>query len=108
MNIHKTATGHIERLATGGHGKPFAWATWSNRPATLTTDDDDGHFEAWGFTGKKSDAVATLAQFFVRDDRVVLLEGNTLRVERAPDDFWIEADGEFVANVAAHPDIVAY
>ena len=108
MTIHKTASGYIERLATGGHGKPFNFAAWSRRPATLTTDDDDGHYEAWSFTGKKADAVQTLAHLLQRDDRVVVFDGDRLNVERAPDDFWIEADGEFTPNTAAYPNVVAY
>lgn len=111
MSFHHTPTGFVELLSTWGHGKG-AWAN-AHRPATLITDDGDGHYQQWKFTGDLNDALVTLARLekFIRGgDHVAIREGNGYYVERAPDDFWVEDEerGEFVPNLAAYPNVIAY
>ena len=85
------------------------------RPATLITDDGDGHYRQWEYTGHLNDALVTLARLekFISggyDAHVAIRNGAGYYVERAPDDFWIEdaERGEFVPNLTAYPDVIAY
>ena len=110
MTIHTTPTGTVTLVSTWGHGK--GQPVNSSRPAIVTTDDGDGHESAWSYTGKMGDALVTLARLERRirrgDGFVAIRLGNGYTVERAPDDFMVEIDGEFVANAKAFPDIIAY
>ena len=111
MSFHKTQTGLVELLSTWGHGKGVGGNPW--RPATLITDDGDGHYQQWKFTGKLFDALVTLAQLEPRIQGhggfVARVDGNGYVVEPAPDDFWVEQEnGDFVPNLAAYPDVIAY
>lgn len=110
MTIHRTKSGLIELLGQWGHGKA-APANYANRPATLISDDGDGHFCAWAVTGDMRDAAEVAARFDLRNDgrRVAVLEGNCVSMVNTPDDFWTETEsGDFVENLAAYPDVVAY
>ena len=110
MTIHKTRTGHIELLDQWGHGKA-AKADYATRPATLISDDGDGHFYAWSVTGDMRDAAKTAASFDLRNDGryVAELDGNRVSMVPPPDGFWIETeDGDFVPDLAKYPNVVAY
>lgn len=120
MTYHRTESGHIERLACGGHGRPFDHVTWGRRPATLVTDDGDGHYEAWAYTGRREHAAEKLAGFLLGDraDRVVTRYGSNLEVEDAPEGFWINAEsGEPLSsdvheqgepNLKTFPQVIAW
>lgn len=109
MAIHRTESGFVELLSSWGHGRGIPGNP--RRPATLITDDGDGHYQQWGYTGRLADALLTLARLersIRAGDHVAVRYGHGYYVERAPDDFWIERDGEFSANLAAYPDVIAY
>lgn len=111
MTIHQTASGFVELVAEWGHGKGSRPNT--RQPATLTTDDGDGHYEQWKYTGKLEDALSTLASLehaVARGEHVAIRNGNGYYVDRAPDDFWIEDEdaGEFRPNLAAYPNVIAW
>jgi hypothetical protein len=111
MSFHRTPTGFVELLNTWGHGRGTPGN--ARRPATLITDDGDGHYQQWKYTGKLIDALVTLARLekFISgnyDAHVAIRSGAGYYVERAPDDFWIEQGDEFAPNLAAYPDVIAY
>ena len=60
MSFHRTPTGFVELLNTWGHGRGTPGN--ARRPATLITDDGDGHYQQWKYTGKLIDALVTLAR----------------------------------------------
>ena len=109
MAIHKTASGHIELLDQWGHGKS-ARGNWALRPATIISDDGDGHYAAWSYTGHIRDAASTAGAFGLRNDGryVAVLSGSTVSMETPPDDFWVDRDGSFEPDTAKYPDVVAY
>lgn len=111
MSFHRTPTGLVELLSTWGHGK--GTPANAHRPATLITDDGDGHYQQWKFTGDLNDALVTLARlekFIRRGGHVAIRDGNRYYVETAPDDFWVEDEerGESVPNLSAYPNVIAY
>ena len=59
MVMHRTASGFVELINSWGHGK--GPPTPRNRPATVFTDDGDGHYDAWSYTGNRLDAIKKLA-----------------------------------------------
>lgn len=82
MTIHLTNSGHVELLDQWGHGRA-AKGDWARKPATLIFDDNDGHYDAWSFTGDKRDAAQTLARLDSQrhsSHAFFLLEGSTVRV----------------------------
>jgi hypothetical protein len=121
MSFHRTPTGSVELLSSWGHGQGVPANT--ERPATLVTDDGDGHYQQWKFTGDLNDALVTLARLekFITgnyDPHVAVRCGAGYRIEPTPDDFWIDertgkppSDDEFeqlVPNLAAYPGVIAY
>lgn len=102
--IHQTKSGSAEFLERWGHGKN-ATRDYNRMPGVLTTLDDDGHLEAWRVTGTMRDAAVVVGRFLAGNGKVATYQGDFVRVEDAPDDFWGD-DGS--ANTAAHPDIVAW
>lgn len=106
---HRTASGFVTLISEWGHGKGLMPNT--NRPATLITDDGDGHSQQWSYTGRLQDALETLAnkeRAILSGDHVAIRSGAGYSVTTAPDDFWIEQDGEMVPNLAAYPNVIAY
>ncbi len=113
MSFHRTPTGFVELLSSWGDGK--GTPANENRPATLVTDDGDGHYEQWKYTGKLDDALVTLARLDKHisgsydPPYVAIRLGAGYYIERAPEDFWIEnSEGEFAPNLEAYPDVIAY
>jgi hypothetical protein len=111
MSFHRTPSGFVELLSVWGHGK--GTPANAHRPATLITDDGDGHYQQWKYTGQLDDALVTLARLekFITgnyDAHVAVRSGAGYIVQPAPVDFWIERDGEFVPNLAAYPDVIAF
>ena len=111
MSFHKTATGYVELICSWGHGRGSMPNT--RRPATLTTDDGDGHYQQWKYTGRLGDALFTLARLDVarqNSGNVAVREGAGYHIEPAPEDFWIEDTdaGEWKPNLAAFPNVIAY
>jgi hypothetical protein len=110
MSFHRTPTGHVAFIAKWGHGQGSPINP--RRPATITTNDGDGHYAGWRYVGNQLDALTTLAR---RERRlssgsgcVAVRYNNGYVLESAPDDFWIEEDGEFRPNIAAYPNIIAW
>ena len=102
MTVHNTKTGHVEFISEWGHGK--GRQINPKRPATIITDDGDGHYQAWGYTGDQLDALKTLAGLERR-----LTSGDGYVLESAPEDFWIEnGDGDFKPNTNMYPRIIAW
>jgi hypothetical protein len=106
MTIHKTATGYVELISTWGHGKGAVPNL--NRPASFSTDDGDGHYELWAYSGKRADALDVVARFLLQDDMIVEWDGSTLAAIRTPEDFWIENDDEFLPNLAKYPNTITF
>lgn len=110
MSFHLTPTGHVEFVSEWGHGKGSPINP--KRPAIITTDDGDGHYQAWSYTGDQLDALKTLARLERRltsgDGYVAVRSGNSYALESAPDDFWIEENEEFQPNTAAYPQVIAW
>ena len=111
MTIHQTASGFVEFVCKWGHGRGSMPNT--SQPATLTTDDGDGHYEQWKYTGKLEDALTTLAGLDLAaddGDRVAIREGNGYHIARSPEGFWMEneATGERIPNSDAFPNVIAY
>jgi hypothetical protein len=107
MTVHRTETGLVELIATWGHGR--ACPISPSRPAVLTTDDGDGHLQAWRWTGKLNDALVTLANLErLKNDKVVVRYGAGYAIEPAPDGFWVETDGEMVPNTARYPEVIRW
>lgn len=110
---HKTRTGYVSLLAQWGHGKGSdpsrepGFQSLDGEPL-LWSDDGDGHYDLWCYSGDKVDAARTVAGFFKGDDNIALLDGDSVEWVRAPADFWLEADGEFQPNLTKYPNAVAY
>jgi len=96
---HKTQTGTVELIDTYGHGKP-ANGSWANAPAVFTTDDGDGHYEAWRFTGRLADAHNIVANLLISDNTYIRRDKNYLIATQIPLDFF-DADGEIAAEYKA-------
>lgn len=108
--LHKTQTGIVELIDTYGHGKP-ANGNWANAPAVFTTDNGDGHYEAWRFTGRLEDAHNVVANFLVRDNTIIMRDGQGLRAIYPPHDFWAdgwESGGPLEVSAKYARDCVAY
>ncbi len=110
MTIHSTPSGYAELLASWGHGHGRPGNP--RRPATLITDDGDGHLRQWAYTGQLADALVTLARMepaIGGGDHVAVREGAGYVVVPAPVDFWIPGPhGDLVPSLASYPDVIAY
>jgi hypothetical protein len=91
MTVHRTATGHVQLL--------YQWTDDRMRPhyahPNLITDDDDGHYQQWEFTGEIRDAAAVLGRLLIGTKPKIAVfsrRGRTVRVTDAPDDFWLDRD----------------
>ena len=60
MSFHRTPSGFVQLVQEWGPGK--GTPANAKRPATLITDDGDGHYQQWKYTGKLTDALVTLAR----------------------------------------------
>ena len=103
MSYHRTHSGHVEFICAWGHGKGSPGNP--RRPATLITDDGDGHYQQWKYEGKLDDALKTLARIERRitdggGDYVAMRYGNGYVIEDAPEDFWNDP--------AKYPNIIVY
>lgn len=115
MTVHTHASGIATLLGSGGHGKAAA-ADYDFMPATIVTDDDDGHYDAWKVTGKMKDAAEKIAPFYLREGKVVEYHSGRLTVINTPDDFWVgvgtqHEDGSFddySANLRDYPNVIAF
>jgi len=70
---HRTETGSVRLVDSWGHGRAPR-ANWIATPAVITTDDDDGHYEAWVYTGRFRDAARVIGGFFEGASRVILAD----------------------------------
>ena len=113
MTMHRTNSGYVTFLAQWGHGKgrPIS----RKQPATVFTNDGDGHYQAWSYTGKQIDALVSLArlerQLFSQNLVALRDAPNSYTLVDPPADFWIddpENIGCVVPNSAAYPDIIAW
>ena len=108
MTTHYTASGSATLIGSWGHGKAPA-KDFQLMPACLLADDGDGHYDAWGITGKMADAAQALARFYVKGERVVAYDAGLLSAINCPDDFWIELpSGDFEPNLVTYPGILAW
>jgi len=107
---HHTQTGTVELIDEWGHGKP-ANGSWADAVAVFITDDGDGHYEAWRWSGQIEDAHNVVAGFMTSDNTVVMRDGMNLKTVPTPDDFWEESykgDGTFDVSAKYSRDCVAY
>lgn len=115
MTIHLTKSGSIEHLDAWGHGRP-ARGNWGRRPATIITDDGDGHYQAWSVEGSMRDAAETLGGFMVnaRNRGAVAVFDGAKAVELITEgrggfeDFWIVTDDGVEPDLDNNPDMVAW
>jgi hypothetical protein len=111
--IHKTGDGHIELLDQWGHGR-HAHGKWHARPATLTSDDGDGHYAAWAYTGSKRAAAEVIGSFLVGSKcGFAQLEHDTVVYysEGSPegDSFYkLIGNDEFGPDLEKYPNAVAW
>ena len=107
--FHRTETGLTQLVCEWGNGKGSEPKT--NRPATIVTNDGDGHYQQWSFTGRIEDALVTLARLekpIRKGGHVAIREGAGYCVESEPDDFWIEENDKFYPNLAAYQNAIAW
>ena len=111
MTYHNTykdgeIKGHISLIDSWGHGKGPRH-DWSRAVSVIVTDDGDGHYDAWRFSGKRALAMEKLSEFWVDKDGVSVAEGNTLTLIEPPDDFWVEdSAGDFHPDFKKYPNIM--
>ena len=108
----KTFNGSVECIGEWGHGHAAA-ADFHHMPGILTADDGDGHFFAYRCLPGKTlrQTAEALAPLFLRNDGglVAVFSGSHLSAEPTPFDFLIEQDdGDFVADLARHPNVIGY
>lgn len=107
MTIHTTKSGTIELITQWGHGRGVP--VHPNRPAIIVTDDGDGHYAAWKFTGALRAAAERLAAFDA-DKGFSVLNGNHLTLmpwDSCPDAWIIEnEDSDPVFNWAKYPNAI--
>jgi len=106
MTIHNTNTGTVALICKWGHGK--GEMPNLKRPASFSTDDGDGHYSLWTYTGTRASALDVVSRFLLKDDMVVMWDGSTLAAIRTPEDFWIENDDEFLPNLVKYSNAIAF
>jgi len=111
MTTHKTADGYITLIDQWGHGRA-ARGDWNFAPATLISDDGDGHYTAWKVEGSLRAAAEVAGRFDLPSsgNHVMMFSGSSVWAVATPDAFWVEdgQTGDVEPNLAAHPDVVAY
>jgi len=111
MTTHKTADGFITLVDQWGHGRA-AQGDWYNAPATIVTDDGDGHYTAWRVEGSIRAAAEVAGRFDLPSNGryVMMLNGTSVDATATPDDFWITVGhyGDMGPNLEVYPNAVAY